>query len=103
MSKDCNKFACRKFNTPQGVMVAACDREILGRKLKFNDVEVEIKKEFYFEKFCSEKELTELIKEAKIINLFGNKIMKLVVNMGIARREDFKIIDNVAHVQIYKL
>jgi len=103
MLKDCEVFACKKFNTPQGMMLAACDSEILGKKLKFGDVEVEICREFYFEKFCSKEELINLIKEAKIINLFGNKIMKIIIDMGMAKKDEFKIIDNVAHIQIYKL
>jgi hypothetical protein len=103
MLKDYNMFACKKFDTPQGLMLAACDSNILGKKLKFNDVEIEIHKDFYFEKFCSEEELINIIKEAKIINLFGNKIMKVVISLGLARKEEFKIIDGIAHIQIYRL
>jgi hypothetical protein len=68
------KFACKEFETPQGLMIAVCDKELLGKKLKHGDLKIEIKKSFYFEKFCSAEEIIKLIKKAKIINLFGNNI-----------------------------
>lgn len=96
-------FACKKFSTFQGLMLAACDQEVLGKKLKYGKIEIEINKDFYFEKFCSKEELIELLREAKIINLFGNRIMKIILELKLAKKEDFKIIDGIAHIQIYRL
>lgn len=84
-------------------MVAACDAEVLGKKLKFNGLEIEINENFYFEKFCSEDELKKLLKEAKIANLFGEKIRKVVVGLGLAKEKDFKNVEGVPHLQVYRI
>ena len=96
-------FAFKKFNTSQGIMLAACDAELLGKKPRFNDLEVEIRESFYFEDYCSKEELKELLKEVKIINLFGEKTKKAVIEINLARENDFKVIDKVPYIQIYRL
>ena len=97
------RFAYKKFDTPQGLMIAVCDAEILGKRLQHGNLEIEISEDFYFERFCSTEEIVELLKKAKIVNLFGNKIMEVVIKINLANKEDFKIIDNIPHIQIYKL
>jgi len=94
-------FACKYFERDK--LLAACDREILGRKLKFGEIDFEIKKSFYFERFAKEEEIISLLKEAKIINLIGNKIVNLAAELKLINKENVKFIDGIAHVQIYKL
>lgn len=95
------KFACRFFEKDK--LLAACDKEILGKKLKFGEIEIEIKESFYFERFYTEREIKEFLKEAKIINLFGNKIVALATEQKLINKENIKVIDGIAHVQIYKV
>ena len=95
------KFACKYFKKDK--LLAACDREILGKKLKFGEIDFEIKKSFYFERFAEKKEIIPLLKEAKIINLIGNEIVNLAAELKLINKENVKFIDGVAHVQIYKI
>ncbi|MCK4429451.1 MAG: DUF424 family protein [Candidatus Aenigmarchaeota archaeon] len=44
-------FACKYFAADK--LLAGCDKEILGKKLKFGETEIEIKKSFYFESFIT--------------------------------------------------
>lgn len=93
-------FACRYFKNEK--LLAVCDRELVGRKLNLGEVEIEIKKSFYFEKFCSEEEIRELLKEARTINMFGEKILEIARSQKLAG-DEVKIIDGVPHAQIYKI
>lgn len=93
-------FAYRYFKEDN--LLAVCDRELLGKKLKSRDVEIEIKKSFYFEKFGDETELIKLLKEAKIINLFGRKIFELAKKENIFNGE-VKEVGGIVHLQIYKI
>ncbi len=97
------KLACKRFNTPQGIMIAACDANLLGKKLKVGDLEIEINENFYFERYCSEEELNKLLKEAKIMNLFGENLKEITTKMNLAKEEDFKIIEGIPHIQIYRI
>ncbi len=94
-------FACRFFE--KDGLFAACDKEILGKTLKFGEVDFEIKKSFYFEKFVGVDEIKEFWGMAKIINLVGNRVVKLSIEEKLINKESVKIIDGVPHVQIYRM
>jgi hypothetical protein len=84
-------------------LLAACDKELLGKKLKFGEVDFVVRESFYFEKFIDIEELIKLLKEAQIVNLIGDKIIGHLIEKGLVNRNSVKLIDGVSHVQIYKL
>jgi uncharacterized protein len=96
------EFACKVYKG-QETLLAACDKELVGKKLKFGEVDFEIRESFYFEKFISDDELIKLLKEANMVNLVGDKIVCHCIEKGIVNRNSVKLIDGVSHVQIYKL
>jgi hypothetical protein len=95
-------FACKIYHGNE-TLLAACDKELLGKKLKFGEVDFEIKASFYFEKLVSCDELAKLLKEAQIINLIGDKIVDHCIEKGLVNMNSVKLIDGVSHVQIYKI
>ncbi|MCK4429450.1 MAG: DUF424 family protein [Candidatus Aenigmarchaeota archaeon] len=44
-----------------------------------------------------------MLKEAKIINLFGNRIVEIAVEQNLVGRENIKLIGGIAHAQGYKI
>jgi hypothetical protein len=95
-------FACKIYRGNE-TLLAACDKELLGKKLKFGEVDFEVKESFYFEKFIDCDELVKLLKESQIVNLIGDKLIGHLIEKGIVNRNSVKLIDGVSHVQIYKL
>ena len=95
-------IAC-KFYPGSPSVLAACDRELLGKTLKTGETDFHIREGFFFEKFIEAKELTELIKESHIINLVGEKAVECSILSGIVNRNSIKLIDGVPHIQIYKI
>ena len=61
------------YKNGEHILIAACDKEVLGKKLKHGNSIVEISKAFYGETYVSEEELQKSIQGATIVNLFGGK------------------------------
>jgi len=57
-------------------LLAACDEEILGKKLETGEKTVEIKKEFYKGRKVEKEELKKLINKHENINLIGKNTVK---------------------------
>jgi len=57
-------------------VLAACDEELLGKKLKKGKKKIEIKEDFYKGRKVKSKELQKLIKEYGNINLVGEKTVE---------------------------
>ena len=98
-----SKVAFKIISTPEGKILAACDRELVGKTLKEGNLEVFINPEFYFEKEGDEKELESLMKDAIAMNFFGNGVVSFLISKGLVNRENVKRIEGVMHVQIYKI
>ncbi|MCK9292970.1 MAG: DUF424 family protein [archaeon] len=93
-----------KFHkSPIGNIFAACDKELLGSKIIFDDVEIHINKAFYGVDTITEEELLTNINKADSVNIFGNKICSFLVSKKVITKEQIIIINNISHIQIYKI
>lgn len=85
------------------VLIAICDEEILGKKIKWKNVEIEIRKEFYGGKRVNEKEVLDALREMTVGNFFGNRIVHLMIRKGIVKKENVIKIGGIAHAQYIKI
>lgn len=85
------------------VLVAACDKELLGKKLKHGNTLVEISRAFYEGEDVSEEELQKALQGATTANLFGEKTIKCAVKCGFIDPDSVIIIDYVPHAQIFRI
>lgn len=81
-------------------MLAIADSSIIGKTYEDGDVQIEVKKDFYAEKTCDEKEALKFIHGATIVNAVGKDIIDLMVNNKIIGKSDVLYIGGVPHVQI---
>lgn len=91
----------RLIETREAVILFCCDDELLGKKLAFKGVEIEIKKETYGQKKISEKEAEQMLKLATTANIFGEKSVEIAVKLGLSESRHVKKIQGVPHLQIY--
>ncbi|MCX8158215.1 MAG: DUF424 family protein [Candidatus Diapherotrites archaeon] len=84
-------------------VLACCDKELLGKKVRYKDIEIEIKESFYGKKEIDEKKLAELLKEFKNINLIGNKTVNVAIREGIVSEKNVMEIDKIKHTVIIKI
>lgn len=70
-----------------GIMLAACDRDLLGKVLKLGEVKIEVSERFYGGRLVNEKELIRLLEEADVLNLVGEKVIKIAEKIGLIHPE----------------
>ncbi|WP_292466833.1 DUF424 family protein [Methanolobus sp.] len=85
------------------IIVALCDRELIGKTLKEGNINVTITEEFYKGEIISEEVAIEVLSKASNVNIFGEKAVSCAVKCGIVDTDHIKIIDNVAHAQIFRI
>jgi len=84
-------------------LVAACDKEVLGKTLKHGNAVVEISSAFYGEELASEEELQQVLGEAMTANLFGENTIKCAIKCGLIDPDSVIMIDGVPHAQVFRV
>lgn len=79
-----------KMNSVRGeVLLAACDRSVLGRTLREGKLHLSVDKNFYFGVLVDEQMFLESLAMCSIANLVGNLVV------GIAEREGYVLPENI--------
>jgi hypothetical protein len=98
-------FWCNIFFSKKDLVVAICDEELLGKKIRMSDkdLKIDISKNFYGGKLINEKVAVRAMKRATIGNLMGKKIVDLASENGFIIKENVIFIDGVPHAQFVKI
>jgi hypothetical protein len=91
------------YKNGEHVLVAACDKEVLGKTLKHGSTTVEISRVFYEGELVSEEELYKALEEATTANLFGEKTVKCAIKCGLIDPDSVIMIDCVPHAQVFRV
>ncbi|MFQ5998376.1 MAG: DUF424 domain-containing protein [Candidatus Bathyarchaeia archaeon] len=86
------------------VVVAICDEEILGRKLKDTSKKLvfDVSELFYKGEKMELQESVTFLTSATIANLVGAKIVEAAINVGHVKQSAVTHIDGVPHAQVIK-
>lgn len=95
-------FSYKVFRVQKEVLVAVCDKELLGEKLEW-EPEFEVKESFYGGKTCEELELKKILEEATIINAVGNRIVEFLIKENFVNEKNVLKIGGVLHAQVVTL
>ena len=95
-------FSYRIFRTQKEVLIAVCDKEILGKKFQWNPV-FEVKENFYGGELCGEGELKAIIEEATIVNAVGNRVVNFLIKENFVDENNVIKIGDVLHAQVVTL
>jgi hypothetical protein len=99
-----SKFWSKLVRTKFDVLVAICDEELIGKKIKIEkNFSVVVNERFYKEKLIDEKEALKLMEEATIGNLLGERIIKLAIEKNIISPESVILIGGIPHAQFIKV
>jgi uncharacterized protein len=91
------------YKNGEHVLVAACDKEVLGKTLKHGNTVVEVSRAFYEGEYISDEELQKALERATTANLFGEKTVKCAIKCGLIDPDSVIMIDNVPHAQIFRI
>lgn len=83
-----NGYWIREIRNPMyGTILAACDEELLGKKLWKGSLEIEVSRDFYGERLVDEDEVAILLQRASSLNLMGERIVNLAEQLGLIHRD----------------
>ena len=85
------------------LVVAVCDKEILGKTFREGELRIHVKEEFYGGELVSVKDAIEQIKKATIANLVGSRIISEAIEEGLLHKDSVIYISGIPHVQIVKV
>ena len=94
------KMIVKKHESREGILLAVCDSDILGKKFETEKLQLDLTSSFYQGEEKTEEELRELMKTAYIINAVGEKTISFLKAEGLVDEENVLRIENVPHVQI---
>lgn len=100
MTKD---FYVKTYGRHAGLIVAVCDKEICGKTLKADGIEVFINPRFYNGQEASSSEVLDLLKRCYSANLFGEKVVELAKKAGLVDSTQIKIIGGIPHAQLIRM
>ena len=84
--------------TPNGDIVAVCDKNIIGKTFENKDLRITASERFYNgEEVKDEKELLKIIKNASNLNIMGKESIEFAVKNKIISKKSIIIINNVPH------
>lgn len=97
------KIAVKAHETDKGVVVAACDAHLVGKKLKEGKLTIEVSERFYFERHAGEEELVEMIEGSMTANLIGEKAIGAYCKKNPAAKSGVRKVGGVPHLQVFNL
>ena len=89
--------------TPDGDIVAVCDRELLNTTLVHRDVEVRISEAFYGTPPADEERVRAALATATNANLFGRRAVEIAIACGAVERGCVVLVGGVPHAQVFRL
>jgi hypothetical protein len=95
-----------KTHRAQGqIVVAMCDAELIGRKLKDGKIQITLNDGFYSGELFDPDEngIFNLIRGASSYNIFGERSIAIAVKYNLVDRATVRLVDGVPHAQVYCL
>ncbi len=102
-NKENLKFWAKIHVIKEEIVVAICDKNLLGKSLSFRGVKVKISERFFKGELIGEEHVDKLLSNATIANLFGNEIVKLAAKLGYIDMKNVIKIEGIYHAQFVKL
>ncbi|MFW6040514.1 MAG: DUF424 domain-containing protein [Thermoplasmatota archaeon] len=93
----------RIYQQGDEVLLAACDKELLGKTFKEGDIHLQVKESFYGGDEIDRKELSKQFSDTTIANLVGEKTVDTALDQGFGFKENVLWVDNIPHLQIVRM
>jgi len=90
-------------NPESGDVVAVCDRELQNQVLTDDGREVRITESFYGNRLVDEDEVRAALDGASNINLMGERVIAIAIDMGLLERSACILIGSIPHALIYRV
>ncbi len=91
------------YDQGDDVLLAACDKEILGECLEEGEIHLDINESFYGGHEIEIEELKNKFGKSTIANLVGEEVVEAAIETGFGSEEDIIWIEETPHLQIVRV
>jgi len=95
-------FHFRSITNADIHIVNICDTENIGTTISEGDYEIEVSEDYFGGTVIDENQAIELLKKSDTLNLVGNDIVDMAIDLELVSIESIKKIEGVSFVLIYK-
>lgn len=93
----------KQYDTERHLIVAVCDKEIIGKKFKEGELTLKLEPSFYIGTDASESEVKEALSCATIANIAGEKAIACAVECGCIDADTVIFIEGIPHAQMIRI
>ena len=97
------KLYLKEYNYGSGLLVAICDKELVGKRFEEGGLLLKISEEFYKGEEATEREAIRSLKHATIANLVGKRAIKCALNNHFIEEVNIIFVEGVPHAQMVKI
>lgn len=94
-------FALRKIKYQGTMMINICDIDLLGKEINKGDFVIDISEDYFLQEKIDEEEAVILLKSSSVLNLVGEKIVKLALKLKLAKENSVKVIENIPFLMVF--
>ena len=85
--------------TPQGLLVSVCDREVLGETFENGEISLTVTEEFYGGDHVDEESVVDSLSRAAVANLVGTRAVSLAIEYGFVEEGNVLELEETLHAQ----
>lgn len=89
----------RQHKTNRGLIVALCDKKLLGKKFSEGDAIIDLSADFYKGEEVSEETALKICKKAYLVNAAGEKSVRLLLSNGFLEEKNIICIAKIPFAQ----
>ena len=89
--------------TEQGLLVTACDPDVLGETFEEGEVSITVTEDFYGGESVDEERVVESLARATVANLVGRDVVELAIDAGYVDEANVLEVDTTLHAQFLRL
>ena len=95
-------FSARLINNNTRLL-NICDSDLLGKTIISEKLSIKISESYYGEKLIKKEEAAHLLKECNNINMVGEEIISLSIDLGVGSENGIKKIDGIPFLIVFKM
>ena len=96
-------ISMRIHSASENLILAACDKELLGRTLSHGDIQFKVSEHFYGGDLVNDDTFLSMISQVRSANIVGNHCVDLLKKKGILDDGSIILIQGIKHSQLYDL
>jgi hypothetical protein len=87
----------KKHQRPGRLIIAVCDKELLGKKFEEGEKILDLTSDFYQGDEMSEEDLKALLPESYLLDFVGKEAVEFALQNDLVEKENILKIDNIPH------